>query len=195
MGNLRAVHFEQQATFDTMLAENAIPDNYLCFIKDTNKIYTHGEYYDGTSTLGDTIILNSYEDGESGVIISSDTISKAISKLQNQITNINTEFQEFQYFNSGHNTCADINAVPITKNVVICTISADGTLGLTGTLGDGLEVHIIILNSNTSNAITITIPDDMINVMGEDLVIESSSYGEINVLSDGTNYYVRGISI
>lgn len=90
------------------------------------------------------------------------------------------------------NKITNLSAVPTDGDLCICTISANATLGLSGTLNVCEEVHVIIKNSGSS-AITVTIPSTFINTMSDPLEIEAGAYAELNILSDGTSNYVRGI--
>lgn len=90
------------------------------------------------------------------------------------------------------NKVTNLGAIPADGDLCICTISANATLGLSGTLKVCEEVHVIIKNSGSSK-ITITIPSSFINTMSDPLEIEAGAYAELNILSDGTSNYVRGI--
>lgn len=97
---------------------------------------------------------------------------------------------------SGHTTATSLTSVPTTKRMCVATISSSQTLGISGSIADGREVHIFVKNTSTSD-ITITIPSTIggktcINMVGENLIIYGSSYGEINLAYDGSTYYYRG---
>ena len=97
---------------------------------------------------------------------------------------------------SGHTTATSLTSVPTTKRMCVATISSSQTLGISGSVADGREVHIFVKNTSTSD-ITITIPSTIggktcINMVGENLIIYGSSYGEINLAYDGSTYYYRG---
>ena len=94
---------------------------------------------------------------------------------------------------SGNTTSTNVTSIPTTKRLCIATISSSQTLGVNGTLTQGRELHIIVKNNATSR-ITITIPSTFKNLLDENLVIEAGKYGEINLVSDGSNIYYRGAS-
>jgi hypothetical protein len=94
---------------------------------------------------------------------------------------------------SGNTTSTNVTSIPTTKRLCIATISSSQTLGVNGTLTQGRELHIIVKN-NASSRITITIPSTFKNLLDENLVIDAGKYGEINLVSDGTNIYYRGAS-
>ncbi len=97
---------------------------------------------------------------------------------------------------SGNTTSTNVTSIPTTKRLCIATISSSQTLGLSGgtsSLVQGRELHIIVKNNATSK-ITITIPTTFKNLVEENLEIEAGKYGEINLVSDGTNIYYRGAS-
>ena len=86
--------------------------------------------------------------------------------------------------------------IPTTHRLVTVTLSDDANnLSLANTLEAGKEIHIIIYNNNNdSSDITITLPitGGYITVGSATVKIENAKYGEINIISDGTNMYVRG---
>jgi hypothetical protein len=59
----------------------------------------------------------------------------------------------------------------------------------------GQELHILIQNKSTTNAITIAYAtaSQYVLMNGSSLTIQPSLWGEINVLRLGHKYYVRGI--
>ena len=58
--NKKLIHFQNLADFETRLANNEILNTSIVFIKDAKKIWTHGNYYDG-STVDLTDIENSIQ--------------------------------------------------------------------------------------------------------------------------------------
>ena len=63
------------------------------------------------------------------------------------------------------------------------------------TFSDGSKMSTAGGNgSGGSDTITITIPSTMVNMTDENLEIGGGKYGEINLVSDGTNIYYRGAS-
>lgn len=97
-------------------------------------------------------------------------------------------------FLSGHNTVNTLANIPTTKRLVIATItSSTNVLSLSGhTLQDGYEIHIIVKNNGSADA-TVTLPSSGGYIaVGDAITIAANSTGEINVISDGTNLYVRG---
>lgn len=96
-------------------------------------------------------------------------------------------------FYSGHNTVSTLADIPTDKRLVIATIDGStNQLSLSGnTLEDGYEIHIII--TNTGSDITVSLPSSGGYVsVGESITIKQNVIGEINIISDGTNMYVRG---
>ena len=97
-------------------------------------------------------------------------------------------------FMSGHNNVDTLASIPTDKRLVIATITAStNTLSLSNnSLTDGYEIHVIVKN-NGEEAATVTLPDSGGYVsVGEAINIAAGSTGEINIISDGTNLYVRG---
>ena len=148
-------------------------------------------YTTAATSLMDAIIIldNQVEENET-------VAAYALTDLNNRLLEQQTKIDELEsnlFYYSGHNTISSLTSLPITKRLCIATISSSQTLGIGGQLVDGKEIHVLIKN-NSSNTITITIPSTMVNMIDENLEIEASKYGEINLVSDGTNIYYRGTS-
>ena len=98
-------------------------------------------------------------------------------------------------FYTGHNSVTTLSGIPTDKRLVIATLSAsENNVSLSGNaLADGSEIHVIV-NNNSTDAISIatdglTTPYKLV---GNNISIAASSYGEINIISDGTTLYLRG---
>lgn len=96
-------------------------------------------------------------------------------------------------FYSGHNNVTSLADIPTTKRLVIATISSStNELSLSGTLADGYEIHVIVINNGEAD-ITVSLPQSGGYVaVGDTINIAASSTGEINIISDGSSLYVRG---
>lgn len=82
------IHFKTSAKFKEQLEAGNIKDTSVCFIKDTNQIYTHGQYYDCSELTDEKIVgsslvgyTESQETNEALDLSSSDTIISAFGKL------------------------------------------------------------------------------------------------------------------
>lgn len=97
-------------------------------------------------------------------------------------------------FMNGASTSTTISAVPVNKHFCVLTISANGTFALASTPAAGREIHIVVKNSSTSDR-TITLPDasPYVNMSSDSLTVPASGYADINILSDGTNMYLRAL--
>lgn len=97
-------------------------------------------------------------------------------------------------FNTGHNSVSSIANIPVTKRLVIATITANGSFSLASTPADGREIHVIVHNTSGSD-IEITMPSgsNYVKMSGDTLPVAGSSYADINVISDGTNMYIRAL--
>lgn len=95
-------------------------------------------------------------------------------------------------FYEGVNTATSIASVPTSKRLCIVTISAGGSFTLANIPSAGREIHIIV-NNTASTDIEITMPTDSgyVKMSGDSLTVAASGYAEINVISDGTNMYIR----
>lgn len=118
---------------------------------------------------------NSYLNGETN-------LASAIDKLAETVNFLN-----------GHNSLDSTQSIPSTKRLVIVTRSSNDVLTLaSNNLPDGRELHIIVHNTGSGD-ITISMPTSggFVNVVGDTLTVSAGSYGEINVISDGVNKYIR----
>lgn len=86
--NNKFVHFKTSAKFKEQLEAGNIKDTSVCFIKDTNQIYTHGQYYDCSELTDEKVVSSSLvgyaesqETNEALDLSSSDTIISAFGKL------------------------------------------------------------------------------------------------------------------
>ncbi len=108
-----------------------------------------------------------------------------------------SDAKDFADFNTGHNTNQGVANIPTTKRLVIVngvTVNANN-MSLDGTLEDGYELHVIVYGTP---GVEITLPNsgNWVSVI-EKLVLSdlgnNVGYCEFNIISDGTNLYVRGI--
>lgn len=97
-------------------------------------------------------------------------------------------------FNDGHNTVSSVTGIPVSKRLAIATISRDDSFTLASTPADGCEIHVIVHNISGSD-IEITMPSgsNYVKMSGDTLTVAASSYADINVISDGTNMYIRAL--
>ena len=97
-------------------------------------------------------------------------------------------------FNNGHNAVSSVAGIPVSKRLVIATISNNGSFTLASTPADGHEIHVIVHNTSSSD-IEITMPSgsNYVKMSGDTLTVAGNSYADINVISDGTNMYIRAL--
>lgn len=103
----------------------------------------------------------------------------------------------FLEFLSGKNSVTTLASLPVTKRSVLCTLSAASTLSLDGSLSEGREIHIRVVNS-TASAITITLPatGDYIskNTAGTNVTsvtLPASGNIEISIWSLDSKYIIK----
>ena len=131
------------------------------------------------------------------------SINEALKKLQNKVTAFLGEedasseksiADAIKYLQSS-NTVSTVESIPTNKRLVIASISESESFSLAKTLENGEEIHIIVKNTSDSDAITITLPNDggYVCLVDSALSIEAESIAEINVISDGTDMYIRAI--
>lgn len=82
--------------------------------------------------------------------------------------------------------------VPTDKKLCIVETDIDDTFGLRRPMTAGTELQVIINNTGRSE-ITITIPDTFKSNGVSKIAIGAGKYGEINIIYDGTNHYLRAI--
>ena len=94
---------------------------------------------------------------------------------------------------NGHNSLTTTQAIPSTKRLVVVTRDSNDVLTLaSNNLPDGKELHIIVHNTGSAE-ITISMPTSggFVNLVGDTLTVANGGYGEINIISDGVNKYIR----
>ena len=101
---------------------------------------------------------------------------------------------DFITYESGHTSCTSLSNIAVTKRLVICTVSASGSFSVASTPADGREVHVMVKNSGSSD-ITVTLPtaSPYVNLTGDSITVAAGGWAEINVLSDGTNRFLRAL--
>lgn len=92
---------------------------------------------------------------------------------------------------TGVNTATSVTSIPTSKTMCVVNTTSGDSFGLSDDLIAGQEVHIVINNTGSSK-ITISIPTTF-KASVDKLEIESGKFGEINVISDGTNKYLRAV--
>ena len=97
-------------------------------------------------------------------------------------------------FNNGHNAVSSVASIPVSKRLAIATISNNDSFTLASTPADGREIHVIVHNTSSSD-IEITMPSSSgyVKMSGDTLTVAGNSYADINVISDGTNMYIRAL--
>ena len=121
--NKKLIHFTKQEFFERELANGNILDHSICFIQDTNQIWTHGTYYD-CSTYNPSEIEASIEE-----IIKTKADKTEIPIKVSQLEN------DSQYLTSVPNADVDLGLVKSGGDVTI----VDGVI----TVDDDSHNHII----------------------------------------------------
>lgn len=90
------------------------------------------------------------------------------------------------------NTVSTLINIPCTRRLVIANIAVSETMSISADIPQSREMHIIIKNTSDTD-ITITLPTDSryINLGGNSFIITPHSYAEVNIISNGTTFYVR----
>lgn len=100
----------------------------------------------------------------------------------------------FMNYYEGSNTATSVASIPVSKRLVVATVSASASFSLASVPAAGREIHVIINNSSTSD-ISIALPNsgNYICLVDTALAIKAGSYAEVNVISDGTKMYIRSL--
>ena len=97
-------------------------------------------------------------------------------------------------FLTGRNAVTSVSSIPVTKRLVVAEISSDGTLSMSDVPEGGHEIHILIHNVGSSPIVVgLPVSGGYVNMAGEELSIDPSMWAEVNVISDGSLMYIRGI--
>lgn len=97
-----------------------------------------------------------------------------------------------------HGTVGSISSINLSiykQRFYLVSRSSSTSFGVRGSLSDGLDILYIIKNAGSAQ-ITITIPNSgtYINCSNVDsITIEPGKYGEIHIISDGENLYIRAV--
>ena len=119
------------------------------------------------------------------IIDNEEVVAAALTDLDARINN----------WIDGMNTATSLTNIPITKRMCKVTVSESATLTVTSGLAAGRELHILIYNSGSS-AITVTMPTSgYVNFGEEAITIPSNLYAEVNILSDGSTYFIKMYNI
>lgn len=86
----------------------------------------------------------------------------------------------------------DISKIPVTHRLCVIDTNTGGTFNLANTMLNGQELHVIV-NNTSDSSIVIAIPTSFKTDI-DSLEIDANSFGEINVICQGTNRYLRAIS-
>lgn len=95
-------------------------------------------------------------------------------------------------FNTGHNTSSNIGSIPVTKRLVIATISGGGSFALASTPADGREIQVIV-RSTGGGEISLPNSGNYTSMSGDSITLAAGAYADINVVSDGTHMYIRAL--
>lgn len=138
----------------------------------------------------DTTLQGNIDTLESELIDDELAIAEAFNVLNEKL--IEHSHDEIEYL-TGHNTSTSLSAIDITKRLVICTVSASGSFSLADVPADGREIHVMVNNSGSSD-ITVTLPTSgYVNLTGDSITVTSGGWAEINVVSDGSNMFLRAL--
>lgn len=163
-----------------------------------NHTHTSSDVTDFSSAVENVVSTSSTISGTVKTIVTNAmSTDSSVSGAVDTIVDNNTKVvasKTVTDFLSGHIEVNTLANIPTTKRLVIATISSStNELSLSGnTLTDGSEIHVIVKNNGSSDT-TVTLPTSGGYVsVGNAITIAANSTGEINIISDGTNLYVRG---
>lgn len=176
-------------TIDAATSTYATQDSLSTLSNTVNTKANSSDVYTKTET-DNTFLTQTSASSTYALASDVETLETTLSGHTTSITTL----QEYMNYNTGHNSVTTVASnIPTTKRLVIATISTSETLQSTApSIADGYEMHLVLSNTSTSD-VTITIPSSYVSLIGDTLTVTASSYAEINLLSDGTNIYLRGV--
>lgn len=151
--NKKLVHFKTFANFKSELDAGNILDTSICWIKDTQQIYTHGQYYNCSGNNIEDILsttLNGYvestETNEGLDLTQDDTILSAFGKLTKAIKD--NELVESVVINKlknsiGLNENLEFSITSGDKNITKAIERIDSTLGDINIILDTINGEVI----------------------------------------------------
>lgn len=99
MINKPLIHFQKKSSFDKALTNGEITDKSLCFIKDVQQIYTHGQLYSchfGTNMNVDKIEADKENKGLKITFANNGTIIISLTDILDGVYASITKIQELQ---------------------------------------------------------------------------------------------------
>lgn len=99
MINKPLIHFQEKSSFDKALTNGEITDKSLCFIKDVQEIYTHGQLYSchfGTNMNVDKIEADKENKGLKITFANNGTIIISLTDILDGVYASITKIQELQ---------------------------------------------------------------------------------------------------
>ena len=200
--------FQTSIDLSGYVETTALTQTLASYVQSTALTQTLGDYVTNESlstTLGDYVTEANFTTSVTEVLTANNYVDE--TALTEQLANYATTASLANYattasvssaiseatYNTGSNTATSISNVPTTKRLCIVTLSGNGSFSLSGnTLPNGREIDIVIRNTSASN-ITISMPsgNNYVQMSGDSLSIAGNGYGEINVISNGTNKYIR----
>ena len=207
------IYAKSKDLFESELSNGNVPQDAIAFIEDTKEIYTHGSYFATRPTnisefdndigyiTSNTSLLTVSEKLSTPIISANDSIELQVGSYKmnyngNKLVLYDSSNTEIFSTDSltGFTSVTSIASIPISKRMVLATISASASFSLAGIPKAGHEIHVIVKNSSTSS-ITVTLPNsgNYVSLVGTALSIPGSSYAEINVMSDGSKMYIRAL--
>lgn len=91
----------------------------------------------------------------------------------------------------GVNTVSTLASLPVTKRLVVATVTAATTLSLAANMEVGDELHVLVYN-NSASAITQVLPNtgSFISMSGASISIPAAGWVEINLVCHATSTYI-----
>lgn len=143
---------------------------------------------DGTLTVSKIV----KKDGTSTQFLKADGSTSTLSNASSSDAGLMSAEDKVNLdFLFGVNKVTSVSNIPVNKRLVVASISSSATLSIASTPDAGKEIHIIVKNTGSSK-ITITLNSGLLSSFQDtSFDIESGAFGEVNIISDGTNVYTR----
>lgn len=137
-------------------------------------------------SLGDNVFVGSEQPTDKDISVWIDTTSNPPT-----IKYLNGENYIALTFH-GTNNVNSLSNIPVDRNLVVAELADSCELSVADLMVPGQEVHII---AHAFTAIEITIPTSggYVNLTEDTISLGANEYCEINLISDGTNIYVRSL--
>lgn len=168
---------------------NSTTNSRLKFVCNYSPYGAHAEIWEDGTFIASKIVKR---EGTSSQYLKADGSTSTLSNASSSDAGLMSAEDKVNLdFLFGVNTVASVSNIPVNKRLVVASISSSATLSIASTPDAGKEIHIIVKNTGSSK-ITITLNSGLLSSFQDtSFDIEGGAFGEVNIISDGTNVYTR----